>query len=336
MPLNASLRTYHFVVDAKGLSDSHKIKQLRFEVQTMLEDHIAKDQYDSRGKFGELLLMLPTMQSIAKEMIDQVQFARLFGVVKVDNLLQEMLLGGLFMTSKWLLTHFPDPVTFAVMLSCKCGKSIVLSTWTQCLFSFIGTNIAEQLDAANMVPVASPPMASPPPSAGPTPLSPVSTLPSAHPELYNPGLVTHGMIPGSTAGPTSAIPMVQDSRSFVTVPPSSLPGKVIPKTERFDTWQDVTLPWAFWQNFLLSVCCLCSYCGISMCLPKLGVIVFPTENIVREYSYCRWPMQTQLYKCTHTQLLKTVLISSKTAWSLRKQNFEVAVASYFYFACKRE
>ena len=62
----------------------------------MLEDHIAKDQYDSRGKFGELLLMLPTMQSIAKEMIDQVQFARLFGVVKVDNLLQEMLLGGKF------------------------------------------------------------------------------------------------------------------------------------------------------------------------------------------------------------------------------------------------
>ena len=62
----------------------------------MLEDHIAKDQYDSRGKFGELLLMLPTMQSIAKEMIDQVQFARLFGVVKVDDLLQEMLLGGWF------------------------------------------------------------------------------------------------------------------------------------------------------------------------------------------------------------------------------------------------
>ena len=84
------------VLDAKGLSDSGKIKSLRFEVQTMLEDHIAKDQYDSRGKFGELLLMLPTMQSIAKEMIDQVQFARLFGVVKVDNLLQEMLLGGWF------------------------------------------------------------------------------------------------------------------------------------------------------------------------------------------------------------------------------------------------
>lgn len=82
------------VIDAKGLTDAQKIKALRFEVQTMLEDYIAKDQYESRGKFGELLLMLPTMQSIAKEMIDQVQFHRLFGVVKVDNLLQEMILGG--------------------------------------------------------------------------------------------------------------------------------------------------------------------------------------------------------------------------------------------------
>lgn len=184
-------KKFHFQ-DAKGLSDSQKIKQLRFEVQTMLEDHIAKDQYDSRGKFGELLLMLPTMQSIAKEMIDQVQFARLFGVVKVDNLLQEMLLGG--------------------------------------------TNIAEQLDAANMVQMGSPQMASLPPSTGPTPLSPVGPLPSPHPELYNAGLGTHGMIPGaSVPPPTPPVSMVQDTRPFVSVQQNSLPGGVIPKTERFDT-----------------------------------------------------------------------------------------------------
>ena len=82
------------LVDAKGLSDSQQIKSLRFEIQTMLEDYIADQQYECRGKFGELLLMLPTMQSIAKEMIDHVQFIRLFGAVKVDSLLQEMVLGG--------------------------------------------------------------------------------------------------------------------------------------------------------------------------------------------------------------------------------------------------
>ena len=82
------------LADAKGLSDSQKIKCLRFEIQTMLEDYISDQHYDSRGKFGEILLLLPTLQSIAAQMVEQLQFARLFGVAKVDNLLQEMLLGG--------------------------------------------------------------------------------------------------------------------------------------------------------------------------------------------------------------------------------------------------
>lgn len=59
-----------FVLDVKGLSDFAKIKLLRFEVQIMFEDYIVKDQYDSRGKFGELFLMFLIMQSIVKEMID--------------------------------------------------------------------------------------------------------------------------------------------------------------------------------------------------------------------------------------------------------------------------
>ena len=40
-------------------------------------------------------MLLPTLQSITWQMIEQIQFAKLFGVAKVDNLLQEMLLGGL-------------------------------------------------------------------------------------------------------------------------------------------------------------------------------------------------------------------------------------------------
>ncbi|XP_073234098.1 hepatocyte nuclear factor 4-gamma-like isoform X3 [Porites lutea] len=169
-----------FNPDAKGLTDAQKIKALRFEVQTMLEDYIAKDQYESRGKFGELLLMLPTMQSIAKEMIDQVQFHRLFGVVKVDNLLQEMILGG--------------------------------------------TNIAEQLDAANVVQMACPP-----------PTSPVGTLPPANHDMYNQSMVPPVNVPGSVASvPMPSVAMLQD-RKFVSAPSTSLPGGVIPKTERFDS-----------------------------------------------------------------------------------------------------
>lgn len=61
-----------------------------------LEDYINDRQYDSRGRFGELLLLLPTLQSITWQMIEQIQFIKLFGMAKIDNLLQEMLLGGLF------------------------------------------------------------------------------------------------------------------------------------------------------------------------------------------------------------------------------------------------
>ncbi|XP_072855149.1 hepatocyte nuclear factor 4-gamma isoform X2 [Pogona vitticeps] len=83
-----------FDPDAKGLSNPMKIRNMRFQVQISLEDYINDRQYDSRGRFGELLLLLPTLQSITWQMIEQIQFVKLFGMVKIDNLLQEMLLGG--------------------------------------------------------------------------------------------------------------------------------------------------------------------------------------------------------------------------------------------------
>lgn len=51
-------------------------------------------QYDSRGRFGELLFTLTSLQSISWQMIEQIQLAKLFGVAQIDSLLQEMLLGG--------------------------------------------------------------------------------------------------------------------------------------------------------------------------------------------------------------------------------------------------
>ena len=87
-----------------------------------------------------------------------------------------------------------------------------------------GTNIAEQLDAASIVPMASPP----PPPAVPTPQSPVTPLPPNRPDLFM-------NVPGpSVGGPMQSVPMVQD-RKYVPGPSTALPGGVVPKTERFDT-----------------------------------------------------------------------------------------------------
>lgn len=85
---------YLLFPDAKGLSEPNRIKALRYQIQINLEDYISDRQYDSRGRFGELLLTLPALQSITWQMIEQIQFAKLFGVAHIDSLLQEMLLGG--------------------------------------------------------------------------------------------------------------------------------------------------------------------------------------------------------------------------------------------------
>uniref|UniRef100_A0A8C5DJT9 Hepatocyte nuclear factor 4-gamma-like n=1 Tax=Gouania willdenowi TaxID=441366 RepID=A0A8C5DJT9_GOUWI len=113
-----------FDPDAKSLRDPAKIKATRLRVQMSLEDYINDRQYDSRGRFGELLLLLPTLQSITWQMIEQLQFIKLCGLAKIDNLLQEMLLGGL--SSDPMHLHHPtqtqlaqDPVT---------GHTLVIST----------------------------------------------------------------------------------------------------------------------------------------------------------------------------------------------------------------
>lgn len=83
-----------FDPNARGLGDINRIKSLRYQIQMNLEDYVCDRQYDTRGRFGEILLTLPSLQSICWQMIEQISFAKNYGVAHIDNLLQEMLLGG--------------------------------------------------------------------------------------------------------------------------------------------------------------------------------------------------------------------------------------------------
>ena len=76
------------------MSDAAKIKAIRYQIQLNLEDYVSDRQYESRGRFGEILLMLPSLHSITRQLVELLQLAMSCGAVKVDNLLQEMLLGG--------------------------------------------------------------------------------------------------------------------------------------------------------------------------------------------------------------------------------------------------
>jgi hypothetical protein len=52
--------------------------------------------YDSRGRFGEMLLLLPTLHNLAQQMIEIIQYLKHFGGANIDSLLTEMLLGENF------------------------------------------------------------------------------------------------------------------------------------------------------------------------------------------------------------------------------------------------
>ncbi|XP_050321752.1 transcription factor HNF-4 homolog isoform X3 [Bactrocera neohumeralis] len=83
-----------FDPNAKDLKEPQRVKTLRHQILNNLEDYVSDRQYESRGRFGEILLILPVLQSITWQMIEQIQFAKIFGVAHIDSLLQEMLLGG--------------------------------------------------------------------------------------------------------------------------------------------------------------------------------------------------------------------------------------------------
>ena len=82
-------------VDARGVGDSKKIQAMQRQVQINLEDFIQDQQYDSRGRFGQILLMLPSLQAITWQFVEQIHIAKDYGHAKIDNLLHEMLLGGI-------------------------------------------------------------------------------------------------------------------------------------------------------------------------------------------------------------------------------------------------
>ncbi|KAG9336920.1 hypothetical protein JZ751_030033 [Albula glossodonta] len=66
-----------------------RLPRLRFQTQMLLEEAAS----EQRGRLGELLLTLPPLQSVAWQMVEQLQLARLLGEACIDSLLQEMLLG---------------------------------------------------------------------------------------------------------------------------------------------------------------------------------------------------------------------------------------------------
>lgn len=70
------------------------MKKIRKRIQVNLESYINQQKPSLRGRFGELLLLMPPLQNIARLMVDLV--ARYNQDTKqVDDLISEMLLSKL-------------------------------------------------------------------------------------------------------------------------------------------------------------------------------------------------------------------------------------------------
>ena len=79
--------------DARGLNERDRVRAWRHSVLVQLEEYIERARaIDSRGRFGELLLLLPLIQNLALQMVEQLQLANIMQICAMDRLLHEMLL----------------------------------------------------------------------------------------------------------------------------------------------------------------------------------------------------------------------------------------------------
>lgn len=86
-----------FFTDSKGLRARDTVKDIRKKVTLHLEDYMSDQQYEIRGRFGALLLILPVLQSISAQMITTILLAPSTNYIQNDSFLERMLLQSKFL-----------------------------------------------------------------------------------------------------------------------------------------------------------------------------------------------------------------------------------------------
>lgn len=79
---------------SRDVSDPATVEEARIACLEALQRRCAKMAAIglSESRSGRLLLMLPSLQAVAQQMVEDVQLARLFGLANVDSLMQELIL----------------------------------------------------------------------------------------------------------------------------------------------------------------------------------------------------------------------------------------------------
>lgn len=78
---------------AKDVTDSTAVENARIAFLRSIEKRCLQFSTEvSECRAGRLLLLLPSLQAVAQQMVEDVQLARLFGFANVDSLMEELIL----------------------------------------------------------------------------------------------------------------------------------------------------------------------------------------------------------------------------------------------------
>uniref|UniRef100_U3I5X9 NR LBD domain-containing protein n=1 Tax=Anas platyrhynchos platyrhynchos TaxID=8840 RepID=U3I5X9_ANAPP len=83
-----------FSPDAVGLSDLGHVESVQEKSQCALEEYVRSQHPSQPGRFGRLLLRLPSLRSVSAPVIEQLFFVRLVGKTPIETLIRDMLLAG--------------------------------------------------------------------------------------------------------------------------------------------------------------------------------------------------------------------------------------------------
>uniref|UniRef100_A0A0A9Y0B1 Transcription factor HNF-4 n=2 Tax=Lygus hesperus TaxID=30085 RepID=A0A0A9Y0B1_LYGHE len=76
---------------AECLKEKTRVRRARCQIQMNLEDYISDNQYDFRGRFGELLLTLPSLKAISVQLKELFKDAGLYDVLSLERTIRMLL-----------------------------------------------------------------------------------------------------------------------------------------------------------------------------------------------------------------------------------------------------
>jgi hypothetical protein len=87
-----------FILASTSTESIERLKRIRLEALRALKTASLKGQQlhlanmDDECRFGQLLLLLPSVQAVAQQLVEDVQLCRLFQLTNVDELMQALIL----------------------------------------------------------------------------------------------------------------------------------------------------------------------------------------------------------------------------------------------------